>query len=254
MWKILIAVIVAAGLSCGAALANPFAANVCQRELPSDWDCVEVSAGDTWYQLVPDFEYRKIVQMFNRQNRELQVGEMLVFPPANKDWNQLAPFYQTDYVDKGDVIVFDPQKLAWAHYFFGQLVTWGPAVGGKDWCGDKNRGRGGACRTDVGAFHFTEAASPARRSSAYPVGCTGNGCARMPFFTRFTNGGQGIHARFMRGANASHGCIGVFAEDAEYINNRVRELAGKRSFGYFTKAQISRSKERVEFVVLPYRS
>jgi len=253
MWKTLATAVAAVVCSCGVALANPFSANLCQEELPSkDWYCVEVSAGDTWYRLVPDLEYRDTVQKFNRQNQSLRAGDMLVFPPANLSWNQLAPFAQTNYVDKEEVIVFDPQNLAWAHYFYGQLVTWGPAVGGKNWCADKNRGRGGPCRTDVGTFHFTEAASPSRRSSAYPVGCTGRSCALMPYFTRFTNRGQGIHARFMHGENASHGCIGVFEHDARYINQRVRELANKNSFGYLTQREISSSKDRIELVVYPY--
>ena len=74
----------------------------------------------------------------------------------------------------------------------------------------------------------------------------------MPRFVRFT-GAQGIHARQMRGSNASHGCVGVFDTDATYINDRIRELVGKSNFGHFTAAERQRSRAEVTFVVRPYR-
>jgi hypothetical protein len=238
----------------GMALANPFAAKTCQTALPADWKCIEVQAGTSWDWLVPDAQYRKTIQKFNRQNGRLQAGQLLVVPPSYLDWNQLAPFKQTDYISHIDVVVFDPQKLAWVHYIGGRLNTWGPAVGGKQWCSDKNNGRGGPCKTKVGTFSFTEAAGPKRRSNAYPVGCVGSRCAPMPHFTRFTSGGQGIHARSMRGANASHGCIGVFADDAVYINGHVRARIGKSNYGYFTDAEKTASAASTPFIVLPYSS
>lgn len=252
MWKILIAVIVTVVCSGSIAAANPFAAKVCQTALPADWRCVEVPSGADWSWLVPDPEYRDVIQKFNRQNQGLRAGQWLVIPPSFLDWNQLAPFAQSGYVGQVDVVVFDPLRLAWAHYLNGQLITWGPAVGGQEWCADKNNGRGGPCKTNVGNFSFTEAAGPGRRSNAYPVGCVRKNCAPMPYFTRFTAKGQGIHARAMRGANASHGCIGVFEEDALYINRHVRARIGKYNYGYFTEDEKAISAASTQFVVLPY--
>jgi|AntRauTorckE6833_2_1112554.scaffolds.fasta_scaffold14781_2 lipoprotein-anchoring transpeptidase ErfK/SrfK len=241
----------------GMATANPFAEKVCTTyTMPNGWECVRVPAGTSWNRFVPDEEYRSMIKRYNRQNTILHAGQFLVIPP-NTGWNNLAPFDQTGHSDRVDVIVFDPQRLAWAHYLNGRLITWGPAVGGKDWCPDKNNRRGGPCRTDVGTFHFTEAADATRRSNAYPINCGqpgGRPCAAMPYFTRFTSDGQGIHKRSMRGANASHGCIGVFAEDAQYINGHVRARVGKQDHGYFTEREKAASSERVLFRVLPYSS
>jgi hypothetical protein len=260
MWKTLVALIAAVVCSCGVAWANPFAINYCQSTLPSDWYCVEIAQGETWDQLIPNSEYQNTIRKYNRQNQDLRAGQMLVVPPSYLSWNQLAPFAQTDYVGIVDVVVFDPQKLAWAHYIGGQLVWWGPAVGGKSWCPDVGR----SCRTKVGTFSFTEAAGPGRRSNAYPVGCAirnnegkvidNSNCAPMPYFTRFTSGGQGIHARSIGGANASHGCIGVFAEDARYINGYVRTRVGKTDSksDWFTYPERQKSEALIKFVVLPY--
>jgi len=254
MWKRFLGVFVAAVWFGGMATANPFATQTCQTALPIDWRCIKVQAGTSWDWLVPDVQYRKTIQKFNRQNGRLYADQWLVIPPSYLDWNQLAPFVQTDYVGQTDVVVFDPQRLAWAHYINGQLITWGPAVGGKDWCSDKNNGRGAPCKTRVGKFSFTETASPSRRSNAYPVGCAGKSCARMPYFTRFTDSGQGIHARSMRGANASHGCIGVFEDDAVYINGHVRARVGKQGYGYFNAFEKAASAASTQFIVLPYSS
>ena len=255
MWKKIWLTLGSVILMSSMAAANPFAQQTCQQVLPSDWQCVEVPSGASWEWLVPDPNYRDLVQRYNRQNTGLHAGQLLVVPPSYVSWNSIAPFAQSDYHDQLDVIVFDPRRLAWAHYLNGQLMTWGPAVGGQNWCADKNNGRGGPCRTDVGSFYFTEAASPTRRSNAYPVNCGqpgGRRCSPMPYFTRFTNQGQGIHARSMRGENASHGCVGVFEADAIYINGHVRARVGKSGYGYFNSDQLLYSQLNIQFVVLPY--
>lgn len=248
MWKRIGLALGGVVLWSSMAAANQFAEQMCRQELPTGWRCVDVAAGTNWQELVPNAEYRDLIQRYNRQNTSFRYDQQLVVPPFDIDWNSIAPFPQSGYADAYDTIVFDPRNLAWAHYLNGQLIAWGPAVGGKDWCANIGR----ECRTDVGVFHFTEAANANRRSSAYPIGCHGSGCAPMPRFLRFTDWGQGIHARSMRGANASHGCVGVFEADSVYLSGHVRARVGKSGYGYFTAAQLLASQNTVRFVVLPY--
>jgi len=194
---------------------NMFAYQICNGSLPQGWTCRVVATGSSWSAEFPDQTRRLVVQKFNRQNTILKAGQFLVVPPERLTWQDLSPFAQRAYQDRTEVIIFDPARLAWAHYQNGSLVTWGPAVGGKSWCADVQR----SCYTDVGEFIFTEAAGPNRRSSSFPIGCRSRGtCAPMPRFTRFTNGGQGFHERSMQGSHASHGCVGLFAGDIRYLS------------------------------------
>ncbi len=237
-------------LTSGMASANQFAEQSCQSVLPTDWQCLTVPQGSSWEQLLEEDSYRYLVQRYNRQNKPLRAGQQLVLPPNYLQWKELSPFPEqvtfTEYVEQPiDVIVFSPNQLGWAHYVNNQLVDWGPAVGGKDWCPDVGR----ACRTQVGTYRFTEAASHTRRSNAYPVGCSGRQCAPMPYFIRFTAYGMGLHERDMEGSNASHGCVGLFREDVVYLNSHVRATVGKNGHGYFTEAQQQQSPL---FMVLPY--
>ena len=200
--------------------------------------CVDCSLDET---------YRLVVQKYNRQNKILLRGQQLVLPPMEASWQSLSPFASTGYSEYLDVVIFDPALLAWAHYFAGELQQWGPAVGGKDWCPDRGR----ACRTNVGTHIVSEAASVNRRSGAYPVGCSGGRCARMPYFTRITTWGQGFHHRSIGGKHASHGCIGLFEFDAVYVNTLARQIVGKSGYGYFTENQIN---ESLTVLVLPYEA
>jgi L,D-transpeptidase ErfK/SrfK len=233
---------------------NQFAATACQQQLDTAWRCLEVGPGERWTNLFPDPKRRMVVQMYNRQNRPLRAGQKLILPPESSRWLELSPVPQqlTELTadDHNDLVVFDPKQLAWAHYVNGRLKLWGPAVGGKSWCPDVRR----SCRTKVGTFYFTEAASPERRSSSYPKKCQSGEvkCAAMAYFIRFTNWGQGIHRRSMSGANASHGCIGVFEAHAQYINNHVRSVVGKSDYGYFNRKQNEISRQKLVFLVLPY--
>ncbi len=40
----------------------------------------------------------------------------------------------------------------------------------------------------------------------------------MPYYMRLTADGVGLHARYVRGRHESHGCIGIFYNDAEWLN------------------------------------
>lgn len=245
------------------ASANEFAKKVCEGKLEVGWRCITVTQGYSWANLpdlADDEPYRDFVQRYNRQNTQLKTDQLLVLPPVETNWTDLSPLpeylvFLGYEVESNDVIVFSPRELAWGHYLAGRLVAWGPAVGGKDWCPDIGR----SCRTTTGIYKFIEVAGSNRRSSAYPVGCAlrdsdGNiksrsKCAKMSYFMRFTDGGQGLHARDMAGANASHGCIGLFRRDIEYLNEYVRTVVEKNQFGWLSPEQQELSPV---FIVLPY--
>lgn len=228
---------------------NQFAKLHCEAKT-YEFPCQQAAAGDTWESLFPDAAHRDLVMRINRQNKPLWLGQWLLVPHAAVSYESLAPFAKYGFDEYEQVFVFAPHKevLAWALYESGQRVRWGPAVGGKDYCPDVQKG----CRTNVGTFKFLEAANSSRRSSAFPVGCRTNPekpCARMPYFSRFTHKGQGLHARDMHGLNASHGCVGAFDEDAIFINGYIRTAVDRASFGYLTRREIERSPA---FIVLPY--
>jgi hypothetical protein len=119
------------------------------------------------------------------------------------------------------VVIWDPELLAWAAYDGnGYLVRWGPAVGGKSYCPDVGRG----CRTKTGVTRISSKRGPYARSNKYPVGCSGRGCAPVPFFMEFFPG-YGFHAsNNVPGMHASHGCVRMFYDDAMWMHEEFVEI------------------------------
>jgi len=123
--------------------------------------------------------------------------------------------------DGEKVLIFDPNLLAWAAYDGdGYLVRWGPAVGGKSWCGDTKR----SCRTKTGVTRIRNRRGRWARSSKYPLP---NGGAAIPYYMGFFPQ-YGFHAsRNVPGRHASHGCIRMFFDDAEWLHNEWVEVGTK---------------------------
>jgi len=92
MWKKIGLTLGSVILMSSMAAANQFAEQTCRQELPDGWRCVDVAAGTDWQTLVPDAEYRDLIQRYNRQNTSFRSSQQLVIPPANIDWNSIAPF------------------------------------------------------------------------------------------------------------------------------------------------------------------
>jgi hypothetical protein len=151
---------------------------------------------------------------------------MAIAVPANlkdKTLINFSPFASEDLRGKGiKLMVFDPALLAWAAYDQnGRLARWGPASGGADWCDDIGR----RCHTMVGAFEIEEKYGPEKRSIRYPLGCRGKKCAPMPWFMKFHWSGAGFHGSLnLPGRNDSHGCVRLFADDAEWLNQSFIEI------------------------------
>lgn len=110
------------------------------------------------------------------------------------------------------IIVVDPVEHAWAAYEAdGSLVRWGQASLGKNYCPDIGRG----CKTVTGTFSVYSKGGPGCKSTKFPVG---RGGAPMPY-CMFFHGGFAIHgSNDVPDANASHGCVRVTPEAAEWLN------------------------------------
>ena len=99
----------------------------------------------------------------------------------------------------------------------GELVHWGPVSGGKGYCPDVGR----ACNTATGNFAIFRKQGPECISSKFPIET--NGGAPMPYCMHF-NGGFALHGSTLPGYNASHGCVRLFFEDAEWLNKHFANI------------------------------
>jgi len=185
----------------------------------------EKKALETWELLWPDERERKIVMVINRTNMRLKKGQILAVPcdMVNKTFMDFSPFPIQIETPTEKMLVFDPALLAWAAYDpTGNLVRWGPAAGGKDYCPDIGR----SCRTKTGTFRIIRIKGPDYRSGRYPVGCSGSRCARMPF-AMFFQDNYAFHAGDLPGYNASHGCVRLFYSDAKWLNQEFVQIGTK---------------------------
>lgn len=117
--------------------------------------------------------------------------------------------------------IFNPEKLAWGAYDEnGELIRYGRASGGNNWCADVGR----PCRTTVGEFEIYRKGNANCKSSKYPKP---NGGAPMPY-CMFFHGGMAIHgSNDVPDHNASHGCVRVPKADAEWLHKEFLEVGTK---------------------------
>lgn len=193
---------------------NAIAANYGRRLCSKvGYHCVKVKSGETWARLWPDSDRRRIVMRVNRMNAELRRGMVIAVPDnLNRiDHMDVAPMPRRIEPPGRKVLVVNLKLQAFGAYDkYGYLVHWGPISGGKGWCPDINR----RCRTPTGNFYVFHKKGANCISTKYPVG---KGGAPMPY-CMFFYGGYAMHASFLPGYNASHGCVRMFYEDAKWLN------------------------------------
>jgi hypothetical protein len=177
------------------------------------YHCVKVQRNETWESLFPNHETRDMVRRVNRMNISLSRG-MTIAVPDNLNINIMAvsPFPAAIEPSPTNKVIFNQEKLAWGAYDeSGHLVKWGPAAGGKNYCPDIER----SCRTMPGDFTIYQKRGEECVSTKFPVG---EGGAPMPY-CMFFHGGYALHGSpNVPGFNASHGCVRLFTEDAEWLN------------------------------------
>lgn len=197
----------------------------------SDYSCITVKTGEDWENLFPNPQERDIVKRVNRMNIHLQPGMILAIP---KNIDRLtiydvAPFPR--YVEAtGTKTIFVNQKeLAWGAYDEnGELVWWGPLSSGTGKCPEEL----GGCKTPTGEFRIIRKQDIECISTAFPIRANGmSGGAVMPFCMHFLRG-YALHGSYqVPGYRDSHGCVRLFIEDAQWLNEEFIDLPGEGAVG-----------------------
>jgi lipoprotein-anchoring transpeptidase ErfK/SrfK len=189
------------------------------------YQCIKVAGGQSWEKLFPDEQQRDIVQRLNRSYNYLWAGKVIVVPRnlAQKTLLDFSPFPLGIDAEGEKQVIVDQDKLAWGAYDEqGQLVKWGPISSGRDKCSDSAR----SCRTMTGIFRFFSKENEKCRSNVYPIG---RGGARMPYCMYFHKGFAMHGSLDMPGYRASHGCIRMFTQDAQWLNHHFVELSSEKN-------------------------
>jgi L,D-transpeptidase ErfK/SrfK len=180
----------------------------------SGYHCLRIERGDTWSNLFPNTQSRNVVKKLNRMNTPLKPNYIIAVPNNLNRMSHMdiAPMPHRIHTGGQPIVKVNLSNLSWGAYdASGKLQNWGPVSGGQNYCPDVNR----ACKTIVGKYTFYRKQGPGCKSSKYP---RPNGGAPMPYCMHF-KGGYAMHASTMvPGHNASHGCVRLFHEDAQWLN------------------------------------
>jgi len=111
-----------------------------------------------------------------------------------------------------NIIEIDLENLTWSAYDdTGELIRSGHVSGGKDYCPDIDR----ECQTVTGTFTIYRKEGEDCKSTRFPVG---RGGAPMPY-CMFFHGGYALHgSNSVPDYNASHGCVRMSPDDAQWLN------------------------------------
>lgn len=206
-WPIILLLV----LAMPVAYAKLYGAMLCKHD---GFSCRKVRGDQSWRSLWPDDHDRDIVMRINRMNTSLYPGIVLAVPDAleETDIMDFSPFPKTIDPPNEKLIVVDPVVGAWTAYDpDGSQVRWGPASAGADFCPDLGK----RCHTHSGDFRIFSLGSSACISHKFPLP---NGGAPMPYCMYFNNG-QALHGEpnGLPGYNASHGCVRLYVNDAEWL-------------------------------------
>jgi hypothetical protein len=109
------------------------------------------------------------------------------------------------------LVLVNPRTHAWGAYSSnGNLVHWGLASAGANWCSDIQR----TCHTQVGSFRIYALGDEDCYSTRFPIPTGG---APMPYCMYF-NGNQALHGSLnVVHGNISHGCVRMRPSDAQWL-------------------------------------
>lgn len=186
--------------------------------------CIRVRGNQSWQSMWPRNAQRDLVQRLNRINTRLKPGMVIAVPRSFWGANVMSISPMSQYIgpQNRDTIVVEPSKLAWGAYdTSGRLVHWGPASLGSDYCSDIHS----RCHSPTGHFTVYAKQGAGCISKKFPVG---RGGAHMPY-CMFFHGGYALHGSYeVPGYNASHGCVRMFPQDAQWLNQRFISLGGTK--------------------------
>lgn len=192
-----------------------------------DYLCLHIKAGDSWESLFASAEERDIIKRVNRMNISLQPG-MKIAVPKNIDRltiYDVAPFPRYIQPTGEKMIYVSQEQLAWGAYDAnGELVWWGPLSSGSGQCSAAQEG----CKTPTGIFRVIRKQDIDCISTAFPIRPEGNsGGAIMPFCMHFYRGFALHGSKVIPGYRDSHGCVRMFIEDAQWLNEEFIDLPGE---------------------------
>lgn len=125
-------------------------------------------------------------------------------------------------ISSGNMIKVDLGRLVWGAYDHqGYLVKSGHVSGGKEYCPDIGR----RCRTVTGTYTIYSKKGADCKSTRFPVG---RGGAPMPY-CMFFHGGYALHgSNAVPWHNASHGCVRMHPQDAQWLNQNFVRVGSTR--------------------------
>lgn len=184
-----------------------------------DFKCIKVKPRDSWSKLFPNKQDREIVKRLNRINMPIRHRPWIVVPRdlSTINYRNLSPFPEFMPTDGEKLMLINLKQHAFGAYDAeGKLLHWGPVSAGKEWCTDTQS----PCGTAIGEFTLYHKKGPECVSKTFPLNTLGG--APMPhcmFFYR----GFALHGSSLPGHHASHGCVRLFFEDAEWLNTVFME-------------------------------
>lgn len=195
------------------------------------YKCVTVTRGDSWGQLFPDPVQRDIVRRVNRMNIFLEADMVIAVPEKLQGLtaNDLSPFPLFLSPGTQKKIYVELAQQAWAAYDYqGKLVKWGPISSGAEKCLDQAEG----CLTPTGEFAVMRKQGIECISNKFPQRINGrNGGGEMPFCIFFYRGYALHGSSELPGYPASYGCLRLFVDDAQWLNDSFVELPANGKHG-----------------------
>lgn len=220
MYKYLV-VLMALAFSSTTFAGQLYGERLCQK---AGYHCISAKRGDYWEKLFPNPSQRDIVKRLNRTNVSMYAGMRIAVPNNlnSIDIMDIAPFPRKIPPLGNNKVIINQKELAWGAYdASGTLVKWGPMSGGQNYCADVKRG----CKTASGEYTFYRKQGAGCKSSKFPLG---KGGAPMPY-CMFFHGGFAMHgSAAVPGYHASHGCVRIYSQDAEWLNTNFVRIGSTR--------------------------
>lgn len=198
-----------------------FGESFCQSP---DYFCATIKPHESWESLFANPEERDIIKRINRMNITLRPGMIIAIPKNIQRLTiyDVSPFPR--YIEKTDekTIYVSQKLLAWGAYNEnGELIWWGPLSSGTGACSEAL----GGCKTPTGSFRIIRKQDIDCISTAFPIRADGNnGGAVMPFCMHFFRG-FALHGSYsVPGYRESHGCVRLFIEDAQWLNEEFVDV------------------------------
>jgi L,D-transpeptidase ErfK/SrfK len=186
--------------------------------------CIKIKKTDTWEKRWPNPHERDLVMRLNRTNLPLSTRSWVLVPKNLQTLTllDLAPFpSHIDTSGKKEVFIDLAQLAFGAYNEHGQLVYWGPVSAGKSFCQDIQE----PCSTPPGVYAVTVKRGADCFSSTFPVDTQGG--APMPYCMFFYQGYALHGSSAVPGYHASHGCVRLYPEDAQWLNEAFTQIGTK---------------------------